>query len=169
LKNDHFEAFTGQARVLQDARQELRPMSPRYSRKSFPVMLGALALILSAPIFAQYEGWTIPGNAKTEKSPYASSAADAAKKGKAVFQSKCLRCHGSEGKGNGPEADKDHKPADLTQIKTAENPDGVLFYKVWNGHAPKPGSKGEMPAFKVQLPKEDIWRAVEYVKTLHAQ
>ena len=84
-----------------------------------------------------------------------------------IFQSKCQRCHGAEGKGNGPEADKDHKPADLTQIKTADNPEGVLFYKVWNGHAPKAGSKGEMPAFKVQLPKEDIWRAVEYVKTLH--
>ena len=45
----------------------------------------------------------------------------------------------------------------------------MLFYKIWNGHAPKPKAKGEMPAFKVQLPKEDVWRAVEYVKTLHAQ
>ena len=142
-------------------------MSATPTPKSFPAIAGALALLWSAPVFAQYEGWTIPANAKTEKSLYASSAADAAKKGKAIFQSKCQRCHGAEGKGNGPEADKDHKPANLTQIKTAENPDGVLFYKVWNGHAPKAGSKGEMPAFKVQLPKEDIWRAVEYVKTLH--
>jgi mono/diheme cytochrome c family protein len=142
-------------------------MSTTHKLKSFMITASALALFLSAPLFAQYEGWTIPANAKTEKSPYASSAADAAKKGKATFQAKCQRCHGAEGKGNGPEADKDHKPANLTQIKVAENPDGVLFYKVWNGHAPKPGSKGEMPAFKVQLPKEEIWRAVEYVKTLH--
>jgi mono/diheme cytochrome c family protein len=142
-------------------------MSTADKLKSLVVAASALAALLSAPVLAQYEGWTIPANARTEKSPYAAAPADAAKKGKAIFQSKCQRCHGTDGKGNGPEAEKDHKPANLTQIKTGENPDGVLFYKVWNGHAPKPGSKGEMPAFKVQLPKEEIWRAVEYVKTLH--
>jgi mono/diheme cytochrome c family protein len=144
-------------------------MSATRRSKSLLATAAALTLLLSGPALAQYEGWTIPPNAKTEKSPYASSAADAAKKGKAIFQSKCQRCHGAEGKGNGPEADKDHKPADLTQIKAADNPEGVIFYKVWNGHAPKPGTKGEMPAFKVQLPKEDIWRAVEYVKTFQAK
>jgi mono/diheme cytochrome c family protein len=142
-------------------------MSDTSQSKSLLAIAGALLLSVAAPVSAQYEGWTIPANAKTEKSPYASAAADAAKKGKAIFQSKCQRCHGAEGRGNGPEADKEHAPANLTQIKVAENPEGVLFYKVWNGHAPKAGSKGEMPAFKVQLPKEDIWRAVEYVKTLH--
>ena len=57
---------------------------------------------------------------------------------------------------------------ELGPVYRSENPEGVLFYKVWNGHAPKAVSKGEMPAFNVQLPKEDVWRAVEYVKTLHA-
>jgi mono/diheme cytochrome c family protein len=136
---------------------------------SFLALAGALLLWCSAPALAQYEGWTIPASAKTEKSPYARSVADAAKQGKAIFQAKCQRCHGPEGVGNGPEADPRSKPADLTKIKTAENPEGVLFYKIWNGHDPKPRAKGEMPAFKVQLPKEDVWRAVEYVKTLRAQ
>lgn len=118
---------------------------------------------VASPALAQYEGWTIPGTAKTEKSPFAGSA-DAVRKGKSVFQSKCQRCHGSAGKGDGPEADKKKKPADLTAIKADLNPEGVLFYKVWNGRTGN--DKADMPAFKVQLPKEDVWRAVEYVKTL---
>jgi len=144
-------------------------MSVSRRLQSSLAVAGALVLWSSAPALAQYEGWTIPASAKTEKSPYARSAADAAKKGKAIFQAKCQRCHGPEGIGNGPEADPRSKPADLTKIKTAENPEGVLFYKIWNGHDPKPKAKGEMPSFKVQLPKEDVWRAVEYVKTLQAK
>src|SRR5688572_23591396 len=109
-------------------------MIPTHTLNSFLVLAGALTLLFSAPALAQYEGWTIPATAKTEKSPYARSAADAAKKGRAIFQAKCQRCHGPEGLGNGPEADPRSKPADLTKIKSAENPEGVLFYKIWNGH-----------------------------------
>lgn len=129
--------------------------------------LGLAALLASSPALAQYDGWTIPPSAKSEKSPFAGSA-DAVKKGKGVFTSRCQRCHGPEGKGNGPEADPKVPPANLTQIKLDENPEGVLFYKVWNGHSARAGSKGSMPAFKVQLVKEEVWRVVEYVKTLHA-
>lgn len=125
--------------------------------------LVVLAWSLSPSVHAQYEGWTIPGTAKVEKSPFA-GVADAVRKGKSVYQSKCQRCHGTEGKGNGPEADKQKPPADLTAVKADVNPEGVLFYKVWNGRTGN--NKGDMPAFKVQLPKDDVWRAVEYVKTL---
>jgi mono/diheme cytochrome c family protein len=127
--------------------------------------IAAAWLLLSSVTVAQYEGWTVPATGKTEKSPFAASA-DAVRKGKTVFQGRCQRCHGPEGKGNGPEADPKAKPADLTKIDFAENPEGVLFYKVWNGRQAKGGSKSSMPAFKVQLVKEDVWRAVEYVKTL---
>jgi mono/diheme cytochrome c family protein len=115
---------------------------------------------------AQQEGWTIPPTAKTEKNPVAASA-DAAKKGHSTFMNKCRRCHGPEGKGNGPEADPKYRPADLTQIKHDTNPDGVLFYKIYNGHQPRADSKGSMPAFKVQLTRDEIWQVLEYVKTLH--
>jgi mono/diheme cytochrome c family protein len=134
-----------------------------------PAGLLLLILLLFAPAaLAQYEGWTVPANARTEKSPFAGSA-DAVRKGKSIFQGRCQRCHGSEGKGNGPEADPKTPPANLTEIKADLNPEGVLFYKVWNGHQPRGDSKGSMPAFKVQLVKEDVWRVVEYVKTLHAR
>jgi mono/diheme cytochrome c family protein len=119
-----------------------------------------IGVALTAVASAQYQGWTIPDTAKTEKSPV-KSAADAAKKGKALFASNCAKCHGPDGKGNGP--DSDHA-ADLTdEFRTELNPEGVLYYKVWNGHT------GDMPGFKSKLTKDETWALVEYLKVLRTK
>jgi mono/diheme cytochrome c family protein len=50
---------------------------------------------------------------------------------------------------------------DLTRAdRAAKNPDGVVFYKAWNGR-----KKPKMPAFKDELSKEQIWAVVAYVQT----
>ena len=80
------------------------------------------------------------------------------KKGKDLFGANCRKCHGPSGRGNGPDADPDHMPADLT---ASTNPEGVMFYKVWNGRkAPV------MPPFKSSLTKDEIWTVVMYAKSL---
>jgi mono/diheme cytochrome c family protein len=106
-------------------------------------------------------GWQIPQAGRSEQSPLKPTA-DVLKKGKSLFGSRCQKCHGAEGKGNGPESDPDQPAADLTDgSRATANPDGVLFYKIWNGRkSPK------MPAFKTELGKEEIWSIVEYIKTL---
>lgn len=120
----------------------------------------AFAVMLGSAVAAQYQGWTIPEGGKDEKSPLKSQA-DAMKKGKALFASNCTKCHGSEGKGDGPDSDPKEPAADLTDdFRTELNPDGVLYYKIWNGHPP------QMPAFKSKLTKDDTWALVEYVKSL---
>lgn len=117
----------------------------------------AILVGLSVGVSAQYQGWTIPDGGKDEKSPV-KSAADAAKKGKSLYTANCAKCHGPEAKGNGP--DSDHA-ADLTdEFRTELNPEGVLYYKVWNGHTP------DMPAFKSKLTKDETWALVEYLKVL---
>jgi mono/diheme cytochrome c family protein len=127
--------------------------------------LSLLAVLLaawggSALVLAQ-SGWTIPENGRAEVSPIKPTT-DVLKKGQSIFSSKCKRCHGSEGKGDGPESDPDGPAADLTDpARASVNPDGVLFYKVWNGR-----SKPKMPAFKSEMTKDDVWTVVEYVKTL---
>ena len=107
------------------------------------------------------DGWRIPDDAATEQSPVPVTPATIAR-GKSLYQSKCQRCHGSDGSGRGPDADPAHAPADLTDARRASrNPDGVLFYKIWNGRA-----KPKMPALKSDVSATEAWMIVHYVKTL---
>jgi mono/diheme cytochrome c family protein len=119
-----------------------------------------VAVFLGATLSAQYAGWTIPQGGKEEKSPLKSTA-EAVTKGKSLFAANCQRCHGPLGKGDGPESDARSPAADLTdEFRIELNPEGILYYKVWNGHPP------EMPAFNDKLTKEEVWALVEYLKTL---
>ncbi|MEO8481847.1 MAG: c-type cytochrome [Acidobacteriota bacterium] len=107
------------------------------------------------------DGWQLPTGAAAEANPVPVTPAALAK-GKDLYKSKCQKCHGPSGKGDGPDADKDHKPGDLTDSKRASrNPDGVMFYKIWNGR-----SKPKMPAFKTDISRADVWTVIGYVKTL---
>jgi mono/diheme cytochrome c family protein len=107
-------------------------------------------------------GWTLPPEAETTKNPLTVDAKVLAT-GKAIFKDKCQKCHGATGKGDGPDADPDaQEDMDLTRAnRAAKNPDGVVFFKAWNGR-----KKPKMPAFKDDLTKEQIWAVVAYVQTL---
>ena len=104
--------------------------------------------------------WTIPPNATQEQSPIQSSPAVVAR-GRKIFEGKCQRCHGKDGAGRGPDTEKDHPAGNLTDpLRAAFNPDGVMFYKIWNGReSPK------MPAFKSDLTREEIWTVIAFAKT----
>jgi len=106
-------------------------------------------------------GWTLPPEADTTKNPLTVDAKLLAT-GKAIFKDKCQKCHGATGKGDGPDADPDaQEDMDLTRAnRAAKNPDGVVFFKAWNGR-----KKPKMPAFKDELTKEQVWAVVAYVQT----
>ena len=107
------------------------------------------------------EGWQIPEGAAAQTYPVPARPATVTE-GKALFKSKCQRCHGVSGTGGGPDADPDHPPSDLTDgTRAARNPDGVMFYKIWNGRV-----RPKMPAFKMDLSREDVWTVIQYIKTL---
>lgn len=110
-------------------------------------------------------GWTIPPDAEQKKSPLTVDAKVLAQ-GKAVFKSKCQRCHGPGGLGDGPDADPDNQAdMDLTVASRAsKNPDGVVFYKVTNGRkSPK------MPTFKGELTEQQIWAVIAYAQSLRGK
>ena len=53
-------------------------------------------------------------------------------------------------------------PEDLSDpARAARNPDGVMFYKIWNGRkSPK------MPGVKTEgLSKDDVWTVIHFAKT----
>src|SRR5438093_1322127 len=113
---------------------------------------------------ANPNSWQIPENARDEKSPLQPTPA-VLKKGKSIYDSKCAKCHGPQGKGDGPDGDKEQPPADLTDASRAvRNPDGILFYKVWNGR-----KDPKIPAIKSDLSKDDVWAVVEYAKSLRRE
>ena len=107
-------------------------------------------------------GWVIPPQADQEKNPFAGDQ-KALAAGKELFAKNCKRCHGPGGLGDGPDADPDAmEDMDLTVAGRANrNPDGIVFYKVWNGR-----KKPKMPAFKEELNEQQIWTVVTYVQSL---
>jgi mono/diheme cytochrome c family protein len=110
-------------------------------------------------------GWRLPPDAADTKNPLTVDPKVLAT-GRAVFKDKCTKCHGPGGLGDGPDADPDAmEDMDLTNPKRADrNPDGVVFYKLWNGRG-----KPKMPAFKEELTEQQAWSVVAYVQTLRKQ
>jgi cytochrome c len=108
------------------------------------------------------KGWTIPADAAREANPMAATP-DVLQKGEKIYRGKCQRCHGREGRGNGPDADPDKPAGNFTdRMRVAFNPDGVMFYKVWNGRPIAP----KMPSFKSEgLSKDDVWTVIRFVNT----
>jgi mono/diheme cytochrome c family protein len=123
------------------------------------------ALVLGSVLVgaAQYPGWLIPPGGRDEKSPL-SPVADAVTRGRAIYAANCASCHGPDGTGSGP---PDYA-ADLTdELRIELNTEGVLFYKIWNGHAIQLRTQvDDMPAFQGKLSKDDVWAVVEYLKVL---
>jgi mono/diheme cytochrome c family protein len=106
-------------------------------------------------------GWHIPEGAAMERNPEPLNAAVLAK-GQRLYEARCQRCHGADGAGHGPESDPNHPASDLTDGRVASrNPDGVMFYKIWNGRA-----KPKMPTMKTDITRTDVWTVIHYVKTL---
>ena len=66
--------------------------------------------------------------------------------GKKVYVDKCQRCHGVNGKGDGPKADTlEKKPADYTdKKKMSEFTDAQLKQVILEGKQPMPAYKGKM-------------------------
>jgi cbb3-type cytochrome c oxidase subunit III len=94
--------------------------------------------------------------AATEREVAASaSAVDA----KALFDSKCAKCHGKDGRAKSLHAKHEHA-RDLTAAEwQSEASDERIFNSITNG-------KGKMPAFKKKLTDEQIDALAAYVRRL---
>lgn len=81
-------------------------------------------------------------------------------RGKGIYQTNCLSCHGADLRGDGPAAaGMQPPPADFSQPHTMVHADGDLVYWIENG---KQGTA--MPAFGRDLSDQDIRDVLSYIK-----
>ena len=100
-------------------------------------------------------GWFVPAQ-------WASAAAGDAAKGKSIYQSKCVTCHGPQGKGDGPIGKSLKPPAgDFTSAEAKKKSPGELQKIIENGVP-----KTSMVAWSKQLNETEIQDVLAYVLTL---
>ena len=85
-------------------------------------------------------------------------------RGRVVFEQRCAACHGWTGQGTGPEAFAlVPAPADLEWLagtpKARSEP--YMYWAIAEGGR---AFESDMPAFKRELSKRDIWSVVAYIR-----
>lgn len=126
------------------------------------LLFGALSFVLySFVLSVQQDPWVVPAKYKTMKNPTDKSDKEGMSIGKSLYNKHCKSCHGKEGLGDGPKADK--QEGDLGDFSSEEfqaQTDGELFYKTTTG-------RDDMPEFTKKIKDdEDRWLIVNYVRTL---
>jgi len=123
-------------------------------------LVACLLCVLSVLVSAQSKTWTLPDGAANEKSPLTASP-EVVKKGESLYKSNCAGCHGPKGLGDGPNVDKKNRKERPANLTLSRNPEGVMFYKIWNGR-----KDPDMPAFKSRMTKDEVWEVVAYAISL---
>lgn len=87
------------------------------------------------------------------------------KQGKKLYQTNCMACHGTSGRGDGPAAKSlTPSPIDLVRFtKMHMATDGYLFWTISEGGTP---IKTAMPAFKDSLKKAEMSKIILYIRQL---
>ncbi len=84
-------------------------------------------------------------------------------RGETLFEFHCAVCHGQSGQGDGPVVEfwrEDARPpADLTEPRIAEYPDGTLYRFITQGFA-------SMPPLRENLTERQRWDVINYVRNL---
>src|SRR5207247_3570773 len=106
------------------------------------VAVAATLFVAGAAVVSAQPEWKAPADAKAMKNPSPKDPKSIAE-GKKLAETNCATCHGPEGKGNGPAAAAlpPPKPADWTSAKVKSEPDGDIFWKIYNGREGMPPCK----------------------------
>lgn len=94
-----------------------------------------------------------------EAQPTSAASGDPGK-GKVIYETNCLMCHGARGKGDGPiGATLRPPPADLTGPKARAKSDTDQLAVIRDGRA-------AMPAWKTRLNEQEIQNVLAYIRSL---
>jgi mono/diheme cytochrome c family protein len=135
----------------------------RVSRIIPTALVVVCTVLINVAAGAQNPGGSEEG--KKLKNPVAATP-DSIKAGQASYQKYCRFCHGNDAKGNGPMAPEGTHPPDLTDNKWDRgSTDGEIFMVIKEGAGPKFDMKG----FKSKMTDQEIWKVVNYVRSLQAK
>jgi len=117
-----------------------------------------VVLLMSFMYSNQPKPWAVPDKYNKMVNPVKSDAASIAT-GKALYNQHCKSCHGTKGKGDGTKASQlDTECGDFTK-DLADQTDGALYYKTFEG-------RKDMPSYKKKIPEaDDLWAVVNYMRT----
>ncbi|MDJ0646751.1 MAG: cytochrome c [Flavobacteriaceae bacterium] len=130
-------------------------------KRLIPVIVLSFVLFGFLNINLQQDRWIAPEEAKSVKNPVKSiDKGLSAKRGKRIFKTRCMICHGVNGVGNGPGGKAlSPKPQNLTLPMVQKQTDGEIFWKVSNG-------RNAMIKWGPILSENERWDVVNYVRTL---
>jgi mono/diheme cytochrome c family protein len=118
------------------------------------------------------DAWEIPDVASARRNPLTPSG-EALQTGRTLFMIHCQSCHGTEGRGDGPDARlherrKGHAPRNLTDSDLQQNlTDGDIFYRISRGIIERDKDNVVMPAFEDRVPSDaERWQIVLFVREL---
>jgi mono/diheme cytochrome c family protein len=84
-------------------------------------------------------------------------ASDVLAKGKVLYETYCLVCHGEQGKGDGPIASKIPPPPSYKSDRLLGFLPGRIFHVITLG-------SNKMPSYAAQLSPDDRWLIITYVR-----
>ncbi len=84
-------------------------------------------------------------------------------RGRQMYETHCLVCHGAQGRGNGPVGRKFvPQPMELNLDYVQLQPDGQLFYTISHGSL-------AMPFYRQAIPTVDRWHLVNFIKEIFGE
>lgn len=115
-----------------------------------------------------YPAHPVPEQHRGKTNPFSPDDAQAVQAGQGIYLGRCLRCHGEDGQGNGPQAPfLEPQPANFAApmvMRAFEQHQDYLFALVSEGKA-----QTGMPAFKDDLSETEIWQVITYAWALGRQ
>ena len=133
-------------------------------RRAWP---GLWALALAALLLAPWPQAGLLLTPATPTSFHASSGgftAEGIVRGQRIYQQDCLRCHGADGRGEGPDAPGLAMwPPTLNGSLLWKRLEGELFWRVRHGLQGRDG-RATMPGFEQRLSDAQIWEVLDFLQ-----
>jgi mono/diheme cytochrome c family protein len=124
-------------------------------------VIAASAVVAAGWAYLREGDWTRGLNSSASRQNPVTPSVEAVDAGRAIYRERCVACHGSHGRGDGPAGvSLEPKPADLL-LHVPQHTDGELFYMISVGF---PGTA--MPEWRSVLGENQRWELVHYLRVL---